>query len=362
MSNLPILSNTVPANTKSAAPAKNAPNVTDEVSPIAQPFGDVLARQISGAKKLIAINQTDTIPAETLIENGCADPSKASNPSDPAAALPNDMLAALMPQPALALVVSQVTPTAPTVLGESESQNGTGASLSAAPQSGFGTGEITTEPSFASRQATPTSTEADFATAQEQAADKNAGKALSANILNDPVSVKTLQQPALPTASALQSLTNLSPVVTQGMPFVINTPLNQARWTDEFSQKITWLATANQEQHAELHLNPPQLGPLDVVLKVSGDQASAMFTSSHAAVREAIEQSIPKLRELLADNGIMLGSATVSDQAPRDQRSDSGYPRQSTASGRLPEVTKTESTSPGLAPVRRHIGVVDTFA
>lgn len=362
MSNLPILSNTAPANTKNAAAAKNAPNVNDEANQIAQPFSDVLARQISGAKKPIAINQTDTVLAETLIENGSAEPSTASNPSDPTAALPNDMLAALMPQPALALVVSQVTPTALPVLGEGESPNAAGAPPSAAAQARFGTDAIATEPSFASRQASTTSTEADFAAAQQQAADKNASKALSANILNEPVSVKTLQQPAQPTASALQSLTNLNPFVTQGMPLVINTPLNQARWTDEFSQKITWLATSIQEQHAELHLNPPQLGPLDVVLKVSGDQASAMFTSSHAAVREAIEQSIPKLRELLADNGIMLGSATVSDQTPRDQRSDSGYQRQSTGNGRLPDVTKTESLSPGLAPVRRHIGVVDTFA
>jgi flagellar hook-length control protein FliK len=99
----------------------------------------------------------------------------------------------------------------------------------------------------------------------------------------------------------------------------INTPVSHEKWGDEFNQKITWLSN-QKEQTAELHLNPPQLGPMDVVLKVSGDQATAFFTSPHAAVREAVEQALPRLREMLADSGIMLGNATVSDQAPRNRQ------------------------------------------
>lgn len=82
-------------------------------------------------------------------------------------------------------------------------------------------------------------------------------------------------------------------------------------------RSLGWLLPI-KDQTAELHLNPPQPGPLDVVINVSGDQATALFTSSHAAVRDAIEQVMPKLRGMLADNGIMLGNATVSDQAPCD--------------------------------------------
>jgi flagellar hook-length control protein FliK len=177
-----------------------------------------------------------------------------------------------------------------------------------------------------------------------------------------PKNIELSAQPATPPNAALQSMVNLNPVAVQTMPLVINTPVSHSRWGDEFSQKITWLATSNQDQSAELHLNPPQLGPLDVVLKVSGDQATALFTSSHAAVREAIEQSIPKLREMLADNGIMLGNTTVSDQAPRDQRGESGSQRHTAPSGRVLEVSPSNATSSRKVLISRHNGVLDTFA
>jgi flagellar hook-length control protein FliK len=121
----------------------------------------------------------------------------------------------------------------------------------------------------------------------------------------------------------------------QPVQVTVNTPVNQDKWSDEFSQKITWLASSNKDQTAELHLNPPQLGPVDVVIKVSGDQATALFTSPHAAVRDAIEQAMPRLRDMMADNGIMLGNATVSDQAPRDQGQSGAQQAPSSAISRI---------------------------
>ncbi|OGS93386.1 MAG: hypothetical protein A3K04_08340 [Gallionellales bacterium RBG_16_56_9] len=144
----------------------------------------------------------------------------------------------------------------------------------------------------------------------------------------------------------------------------MTTPLGSNGWANEFSQKISWIST-QQNQVAELHLNPPNLGPLDVVLKISNNQATALFTSPHAAVREAVENALPKLREILADNGIMLGNTTVSDQSPRDRSSD-GFMNQSSgkappheASDTMPELAKL---LPATAPAHRHNGMVDTFA
>lgn len=171
-----------------------------------------------------------------------------------------------------------------------------------------------------------------------------------------------LTQAAIPQANLVQSMANVSPVATQATQLVIDAPVTQKQWGNEFSQKITWMAT-QQDQHAELHLNPAQLGPVDVVIKVSGDQATAQFTSAHAAVREVIEQSIPKLREMLADNGIMLGNTTVSDQAPREQRGEFGNQRQTAPSGRVLEsVPSNMSDTRVVTPSSRHNGMVDTFA
>ena len=147
---------------------------------------------------------------------------------------------------------------------------------------------------------------------------------------------------------------------------VINTPVSNQAWGNEFNQKITWMATQNH-QTAELHLNPPNLGPLDVVLKVSGDQATALFTSPHAAVRDAVQQALPQLRDMLAGNGITLGNAMVSDQSPKDQQAWQASQQQRSnrsSTGSL----DTTSTSDSILSVTtasltaRHLGMVDTFA
>jgi flagellar hook-length control protein FliK len=141
----------------------------------------------------------------------------------------------------------------------------------------------------------------------------------------------------------------------------VSTPLTQAAWGDEFNQKVTWMANQHN-QSAELHLNPPQLGPLNVVLKMDGDQATAMFTSPHAAVRDAIEQALPKLREMMAESGIMLGNAMVSDQATHKNQDQSSRksPGRSASSSDISEVAGIpESRSTAIS---RHQGMVDTFA
>ena len=360
MNTLPALSNTMQTNSKAAATGKNSLNPDAETIPISQLFVDVLARQISESKNITEMKSDATL-TEIVLDSDTAEKSAQVICADMATPTTTDLLATLMPQPALSLAVAPSNQTASPKL-VADVSSGTSAIPAAPAKARFGSDELVVATSAAARPATTSDMQTDPGFAQKQLQDMNAGLSLNAKNLTEYLPATTAPPPALPGATALQALTNLSSVPAQSMPLVINTPLYQGRWADEFSQKITWLATSNQDQHAELHLNPPQLGPLDVVLKVSGDQASAMFTSAHAAVREAIELSIPKLRELLADNGIMLGSATVSDQSPRDQRSDLGHPRQSTENGRLPEVTTTDSTLSKLAPVHRHIGVVDTFA
>jgi flagellar hook-length control protein FliK len=141
----------------------------------------------------------------------------------------------------------------------------------------------------------------------------------------------------------------------------IAAPLGSNAWPDEFSQKVTWVSN-QQNQVAELHLNPPDLGPMSVVLTVADNQASAVFSSPHSSVREAIENAMPKLRESLAENGIMLGNATVSDQAPRDNGSNNFTQHRSQTVNRKSEVSINAPAISAPVILRRHNGIVDTFA
>lgn len=148
-----------------------------------------------------------------------------------------------------------------------------------------------------------------------------------------------------------------------GTPATIATPMGSSVWADDFAQQVTWMATGKQDQTASLHLNPPDLGPMQVVVKVSDSQATVLFTSPHGAVREAIENAMPKLREMMADNGITLSNTSVSDQAPRERSdaNDNGGTRRDTwSSGEsMDDSVRTGSVQ---SVVARQKGMVDTFA
>jgi flagellar hook-length control protein FliK len=96
------------------------------------------------------------------------------------------------------------------------------------------------------------------------------------------------------------------------------TPLHSRDWSNDFAQTVTWAAT-RRYQSAELTLNPPALGNIEISLKFDSDRstATAVFVSSSAEVRETIETALPKLREMLAGAGIELGQANVSAESFR---------------------------------------------
>lgn len=95
----------------------------------------------------------------------------------------------------------------------------------------------------------------------------------------------------------------------------IDTPLGQTGWHDEVGQKLTWML-GNNQQRADLVLTPPHLGRIEVSLTMNGDQAAATFTSASPAVREALENSLHRLREVLADAGVNLGQTHVGSESP----------------------------------------------
>lgn len=145
----------------------------------------------------------------------------------------------------------------------------------------------------------------------------------------------------------------------------LQTPVGTAGWSDALGQKVVWMA-GQQTQVAELHLNPPNLGPMEVRLSLSNDQVSAIFVSHQPAVREAIEAAMPRLREMLADSGMTLGNATVSsDSLPQQQPSGrEGQPGSSHHSdfSELGNMYPSQNLA-GMIPLRQDgSGMVDLFA
>ena len=92
------------------------------------------------------------------------------------------------------------------------------------------------------------------------------------------------------------------------------------QWGQAVSERVMW--SANQKvQTASIQLDPPELGSLQVKLNISHDQVSVSFTSPHAHVRDALEQSLPRLREMMAEQGLNLGESSVNDQSSNQDQS-----------------------------------------
>ncbi len=137
----------------------------------------------------------------------------------------------------------------------------------------------------------------------------------------------------------------------------IDTPVGARGWDAEVGQKVVWMVN-RMESRAELSLTPPQLGKVDVSITVSGEQTSATFVAASPAAREALEQALPRLREILAEAGISLGQASVNAESPRDERKESAA---LTAAGRgEAQAERAEATVTQWA--RTGNGLIDTFA
>ena len=101
-------------------------------------------------------------------------------------------------------------------------------------------------------------------------------------------------------------------------PSITVSPKNPG-WGDELGNRIVWMIHQDV-QSASIKLNPPHLGPLEVNVSLANNQVDVSFSSHHASVKEALDASIPKLREMLGDNGLQLGDANVTHRSFSDQQ------------------------------------------
>ncbi|MEC7815029.1 MAG: flagellar hook-length control protein FliK [Pseudomonadota bacterium] len=111
-------------------------------------------------------------------------------------------------------------------------------------------------------------------------------------------------------------------VPLRGYATSVDVPVGQAEWGDKVMGKLSWL-TARNMSVAEIHLTPPDMGPMEVKVRVQNDQANITVHAANPVVREQLEQHSHRLRDMLGDQGLALGQFDVSDQ-PGQQASEQG--------------------------------------
>ncbi len=119
----------------------------------------------------------------------------------------------------------------------------------------------------------------------------------------------------------------------------LDLPLGQSGWDRELSSRVQWMVNRDV-QTAELRINPPNLGPVELRVSVQNDQASVILVSQHAVVREAMEAALPRLRDMLTDQGMQQVEVAVSNQSFAEQRQSGG---QQTADGEVSVLTEVSS-------------------
>jgi len=103
-------------------------------------------------------------------------------------------------------------------------------------------------------------------------------------------------------------------------------PLSHPEWNKDLGERIVWMNNRALPA-AEINLNPQHLGPVSVRIDMNQDQASIVFTAQHAAVREAIEASLPKLREMLGEQQLNLVNVSIAQHGSSEQEQAQAQPQ-----------------------------------
>lgn len=119
--------------------------------------------------------------------------------------------------------------------------------------------------------------------------------------------------------SAVAAMQMNEAVADHRVQMPVNIKFGQPEWAGMVAERTAMMA-AQKITFAELQLDPPELGPLQVKVTVQNDQASVNFVSASPAVRDSLEQTAVRLREMLDQEGLDLVDVNVADQSDRQQQ------------------------------------------
>jgi flagellar hook-length control protein FliK len=134
----------------------------------------------------------------------------------------------------------------------------------------------------------------------------------------------------------------------------LKSPMGSSQWNDELGGQLTWMTQRGLES-GSLRVSPEHLGPVEVQISVQNGDASVWFGANHPDTRAALEQALPRLREMFASQGMTLTDSGVSRESPRQSRQQ----RPSSVSAVSAIGSSDVSVS---AAVRMSLGLVDTYA
>jgi len=124
------------------------------------------------------------------------------------------------------------------------------------------------------------------------------------------------------TDTALPLTTNTA-LGSNGLSSVIGTHVQSPEWSRNMSDQVSMMIKGGF-QKAEIKLNPAHLGPMEIKLSMTEDKASINFVTQHVPVRDAIDSALPRLRDMLEEQGLSLADVDVSTQSEQQSNEETG--------------------------------------
>lgn len=360
-----------PVQPASMQPASAAPSASDSAAPEV-PFSQVLSGEMAQQRGRAA-DAPDGERDPTTADAQAASDTPATSDTPAASTVPVDPLTG-NPTAPLDPAMASATPAADTLLALALNpdlqKSGAARTAPATDETGDtpAAGRSAARTAWADARTTRTDAAVQAADAAREGVARNAAADPAALAARSDTTRTTERLPDFMTAlnqAQVSQIQTTQAASTASAPLQASDrlmpQLGTPAWNQALGDKIVWMAAGSQ-QSATLTLNPPDLGPVQVVLNVSNDQASAHFFAAQPEVRQALEAALPRLREMMQDAGVQLGQANVSaDTARQQDNSPRDTPR--TLPGFADNGTEgMADVSLAALPARTGRGLVDTFA
>jgi flagellar hook-length control protein FliK len=236
---------------------------------------------------------------------------------------------------------------------------------------GYGSGLASGDTIGSSQSTVQEAIHREFAAAKQSEMRTNSANLLAAALptaqfaavqtLSDAQAPAAISMQTTPFLTAVSSGTNSAVTGTTMPSMTLDMHFQQTGWDRAVGDRVVWMV--NQRlQGAEIRLNPPELGPIEVRINMQGDQAQISFSAQHASVREALEAAIPRLRDMFGHAGLDLGDVNVS-RHPSGQPNAGDGGRHDPAGFATAHLKEHDEGITSEAPIGlRPRGVIDLFA
>ncbi len=125
-------------------------------------------------------------------------------------------------------------------------------------------------------------------------------------------------------------------------------------WAQALGERVL-MAARGDVGRAKILMNPDHLGQLDIEIRLVGDQAQLTVSAQHSQTRDLLDAAIPRLREMLAEDGVLLSQENTGDETH-------GKPTAPGAADKHPGEEVSEDALSTVLVSRESVRLLDDYA